>query len=158
MFPLGLLVTSVLFDIAGALTKNKELFNVSYWMIIAGVVFGIVAAVPGLIDWNAIPAKTRAKSIGLRHAVGNVILLALFGVSWWLRRDALPADPGAAPIVLSFLGLGLGGVTGWLGGELVARLGVGVDTGAHVNAPSSFSDRPASDSVAAAPGAGTTAG
>lgn len=30
-------------------------------------------------------------------------------------------------------------VTGWLGGELVNRLGVGVDTGAHLDAPSSLS-------------------
>ncbi|WP_431922139.1 hypothetical protein [Nonomuraea jabiensis] len=35
-----------------------------------------------------------------------------------------------------------GAVTGWLGGELVDRLGVGVDEGAHVNAPSSLSGRP----------------
>jgi hypothetical protein len=33
----------------------------------------------------------------------------------------------------------LGAVTGWLGGELVDRLGVGVDDGAHLDAPSSLS-------------------
>jgi hypothetical protein len=32
-------------------------------------------------------------------------------------------------------------ITGWLGGELVDRLGVGVDEGAHVNAPSSLKSR-----------------
>jgi uncharacterized membrane protein len=31
--------------------------------------------------------------------------------------------------------------TGWLGGELVDRLGVGVDDGAHVDAPSSLTHR-----------------
>jgi hypothetical protein len=36
-------------------------------------------------------------------------------------------------------------VTGWLGGELVDRMGVGVDRGAHLNSPSSLSDRPATD-------------
>ncbi|HET7499452.1 MAG TPA: hypothetical protein VFK02_00555 [Kofleriaceae bacterium] len=36
-------------------------------------------------------------------------------------------------------------ITGWLGGELVDRLAVGVDDGAHVNAPSSLSGRPASE-------------
>jgi hypothetical protein len=29
-------------------------------------------------------------------------------------------------------------VTGWLGGELVVRLGVGIDQGANVDAPSSL--------------------
>jgi hypothetical protein len=37
----------------------------------------------------------------------------------------------------------LAGVTGWLGGELVERLGVGVDAGANLDAPSSLSGKPA---------------
>ncbi|HEY6006153.1 MAG TPA: hypothetical protein VIV57_24950 [Anaeromyxobacter sp.] len=36
-------------------------------------------------------------------------------------------------------------VSGWLGGELLDRLGVGVDEGAHLDAPSSLSGRPASE-------------
>jgi hypothetical protein len=39
--------------------------------------------------------------------------------------------------------LALGAVAGWLGGELVDRLGVGVDEGANLDAPSSLSGRPA---------------
>lgn len=46
--------------------------------------------------------------------------------------------------VLGFIAVALALVTGWLGGELVDRLGVGVDNGAHLNAPSSLSGRPAS--------------
>jgi hypothetical protein len=34
-------------------------------------------------------------------------------------------------------------ITGWLGGELVERLGVGVDEGANLNAPNSLTGRPA---------------
>jgi hypothetical protein len=34
-------------------------------------------------------------------------------------------------------------VTGWLGGELVDRLGVDVDPGANLNAPSSLSGQAA---------------
>ena len=37
------------------------------------------------------------------------------------------------------MALALGSVAGWLGGELVDRLGVGVDDGAHLDAPSSLS-------------------
>jgi hypothetical protein len=37
--------------------------------------------------------------------------------------------------------LALGTVAAWLGGELVDRLGVGVDDGAHLDAPSSLSGR-----------------
>ena len=42
-------------------------------------------------------------------------------------------------LLLSFAGLLLAAVTAWLGGELVERLGVGVTSDAHLNAPSSLS-------------------
>lgn len=39
-------------------------------------------------------------------------------------------------------------LTGWPGGELVDRLGVGVDRGAHLDSPNSLSGRPATDTPA----------
>ena len=147
VFPLGLLVTSVIFDVIRLLTGNGAFAEVAFWMIITGIAGGLLAAVFGAIDFLAIPAGTRAKQIGLVHGVGNVIVVVLFLVSWLLRRDA-PAAPGTVALVLSFLGLALGGVTAWLGGELVYRLNVAVDEGAHLDAPNSLSGRPAQESVA----------
>lgn len=144
VFPAGLLVMACVFDIIGLTTRNGLWMQASYWMIGAGVVAGLVAAVFGLVDWLAIPFGTRAKAIGAWHGGGNVVMILLFGISWLLRRDA-PAAPDAIPLVLSFLGLGHLLITGWLGGELVDRLGVGVDEGANLNAPSSLSGRPADD-------------
>jgi hypothetical protein len=66
-----------------------------------------------------------------------VVVLLLFTGSW-VARGETPGQPGSGAIALAFLGVMLGGVTGWLGGELVDRLGVGVDEGAHLNAPSSL--------------------
>jgi hypothetical protein len=63
-------------------------------------------------------------------------------VSWFLRRPA-PEHPSGAALALGFIGVALALATGWLGGELVDRLGVGVDSGAHLDAPSSLSGRPA---------------
>ncbi len=71
-----------------------------------------------------------------------MVVLALFALSGWLRGDAL-AEPGTGAIVLSLAAGALSMVTGWLGGELVDRLGVGVDDGAHLDAPSSLSGRSA---------------
>jgi Predicted membrane protein len=139
VFPLGLLATSVLFDIAGALTNNPELYRVAYWLIMVGVVTGLLAAVPGWIDWAHIPSGTRAKRIGLVHGLGNTVVLAAFGFSEWLRYGSDPSAPATAAVVLSFLGVALALFTAWLGGELVDRLGVGVDPGANLNAPSSLS-------------------
>jgi uncharacterized membrane protein len=143
-FPLGLLATSLVFDVIHRLTGNEPWAEVAYWMIVAGIIGGLAAAPFGWIDWFAIPDGTRAKSIGLWHGVGNVVVLALFVVSWFLRRDA-PAEPGVLAFVLSLAGVALAVVTGWLGGELVDRLGVGVDRGANLDAPSSLSNRPATE-------------
>jgi uncharacterized membrane protein len=143
-FPLGLFTTSVFFDVVYLLTANGKWSEIAFWMIAAGVVGGLAAAVFGVIDWQAIPSGTRAKSVGLQHGGGNVVAIVLFIVSWLLRADA-PGEPGAMPIVLSLVGVALAGLTGWLGGELVDRLGVGVDDGAHLNSPSSLSGRPANE-------------
>lgn len=140
--PLGLLSMSVVFDIIGLVTRNGEWQRAAYWMIGAGVITGVLAAIVGAVDWAAIPRGTRAKGIGTLHGLGNVAVVALFAISWLLRRND-PLSPGAIPFVLSVIAFGLAGVTGWLGGELVDRLGVGVDNGANLNAPSSLSGEPA---------------
>lgn len=142
VLPLGLFVTAVVFDIIYLITDNGRWADYAWHVIAVGVIGGLLAAVFGLVDWLAIPAGTRAKSIGLWHGGGNVVMVALFGLSWLLRRDE-PTDPDALALALSFIGIALGTVTGWLGGELVNRLGVGVDRDAHLNAPSSLSNRPA---------------
>jgi len=146
VFPLGLLATGVVFDAVYLIWGNPVMATVAYWMIVAGVLGGLLAAVPGWIDWFAIPSGTRAKSVGLVHGLGNVLVLLLFIGSWWLRRDA-PERPELLEHILAFAGAGLALVTGWLGGELVERLGVGVDPGAHLDAPNSLSGKPASDTA-----------
>ena len=145
VFPLGLLATAVAFDIVGLSTGDGSWFGISFWMIAAGIIGGLLAAVYGLVDWWAIPSGTRAKRIGLWHGVGNVVVVLMFIASWLFRRPA-PSQPGTGALVLSFVAVVLALVTGWLGGELVDRLGVGVDRGAHLDAPSSLSGRPATES------------
>ncbi|MCU1304531.1 MAG: rane protein [Candidatus Sulfotelmatobacter sp.] len=69
--------------------------------------------------------------------------MILFALSWWLRRAA-PDSPSRTALALSFIAVLVALLTGWLGAELVDRLGVGVDSGAHLNAPNSLS-RPRAD-------------
>jgi hypothetical protein len=47
-------------------------------------------------------------------------------------------------LALEVIGLLTAPVTRWLGGELVDRLGIGVDRGANLDAPGFLSNRPAS--------------
>lgn len=75
VFPLGLLATAAIFDAIWLATGNGKWTTVSFYMIAAGIIGGLVAAVPGLIDYLAIPDRTRAKTIGLWHGVGNVVIV-----------------------------------------------------------------------------------
>lgn len=138
VFPLGLLATAVIFDVLRIFLENTTFGIVSYWLIAAGIIGGLIAAAFGWIDWLAIPAATRAKNVGLTHGLVNTVVVALFAVSWYLRMDD-PARPEMLASVLGFGGAGLALLGGWLGGELVERLGVGVHPGANANAPSSLS-------------------
>jgi uncharacterized membrane protein len=142
VFPLGLLATAVIFDVLYLITDDRTMATTAFWMLVAGIIGGLLAAPFGWLDWLAIPRGTRAKRVGLWHGGGNVVVLLLFIGSWLLWREE-PSLPGVGAQVLAMVGAGIALVTGWLGGELVDRLGVGVDRGAHVNAPSSLSGRPA---------------
>jgi uncharacterized membrane protein len=142
VFPLGLFSTASAFDATAAVTGNRSLKTVAFWNIGAGILGGILAALFGALEWLHIPGETRAKRVGLLHGAGNAVVVTLFGASWLLRRGD-PADPPRSAYVLSTAALGLATVTGWLGGELVDRLGVGVDRGANLNAPNSLSGEPA---------------
>jgi len=144
VFPLGLLATGLIFDVLYLLTGTEGFPVASFWMITAGIIGGLIAAVFGLLDWLNIPAGTRANTLGLAHGVGNFIIVVLFAISWFIRRGRVDYAPDGLPFILELVGGGLALITGWLGGELVYRLRVGVDEGAHLDAPSSLSDQPAS--------------
>ena len=137
VFPLGLLATAVLIDLIYLARDSLIFAQVSYYLIIAGLIGGAVAAPFGFIDWRAIPRNTRAKRVGALHGIGNVVVMLLFLASGLLRAD-LPSAPPALAYVCSFAGAAIALVTAWLGGELVDRLGIGVSDSAHVDAPSSL--------------------
>jgi uncharacterized membrane protein len=142
VFPLGLLGMAVIFDLISFGTKNQRWTEIAFYMIGAGIVTGLLAAAFGLIDWIAIPNNTRAKRVGAVHGVGNVIVVLLFASSFYLRWPN-PTMAATVAYLFSFVGFGIALFTGWLGGELVDRLGVGVDDGANLDAPSSLATRSA---------------
>jgi uncharacterized membrane protein len=138
VFPLGLLATAVVFDVLQLITGTDGFSVASWYMIAAGIVGGLLAALFGLIDYLAIPTGTRARRVGTVHGVGNVVVVVLFAISWLLRGDEASHVPGVLAFLLSLAGALLALVTGWLGGELIDRLGVGVSNDAGLDAPPSF--------------------
>jgi len=104
VFPLGLLATAVIFDIIYLVSDNSQWTVVAYYMIGAGIIGGLAAAVFGWLDSIAIPGGTRARKIGLWHGIGNVVVLGLFILSWVLRREN-PDVPPTGAIVAGLTGV-----------------------------------------------------
>ena len=148
VFPVGLFATAVVFDILYLILGNPVFPTVSFYMIAAGVVGGLLAAIFGLMDWLGLPNSSRARFIGGWHGIGNFVIVVLFASSWFLRRGDVNFVPTSLALILSFAGIGLALITAWLGGEMVFRLGVGVDPGANVNAPNSLTNQSAGSSRA----------
>jgi uncharacterized membrane protein len=140
-FPLGLLATAVVFDVIYLITDKPGFIVAAAYAIAAGIVGGLIAAPFGWIDWFKIPANTRAKRIGLVHGLGNIVVVVLFAISWLLRADSVGWEPNALALTCSFAAVVLAVGTAWMGGELVERLGIGVDEGANIDAPSSLTNK-----------------
>lgn len=138
MFPLGLLVTAVVFDLVDLVGGPEVLGEVAFWNITVGLAVGLLAAAAGLIDFLAIPGGTRAKRVGTMHGLLNAALIVIFAIVWLVRLGADGRDAGTGLFVVELIALGVGGVSAWFGGELVDRLGVGVDENANLDAPSSL--------------------
>jgi uncharacterized membrane protein len=137
--PLGLFVVVALFDTVDRIAgQNTDLTIAAFWNTLAGVVAAVLAAFFGLLDLLAIPRTTRAFRIGVTHGFGNLVMTSIFGACA-IARWAVPGyrlSTGA--FVLELFGMALGVVMGWLGAELIERLGVSVDDSAHLDAPSSL--------------------
>jgi uncharacterized membrane protein len=137
VFPLGLFTVSVVFDVIRLAGGGGDWGEAAFYDIAAGVIGGLLAAVFGFVDWLSVPGGTRAKAVGLWHGAGNVLVVVLFIASWLIRLPD-PSSPAIASFVLVVVALLLALFTGWLGGELVERLRVGVDEDAGRKAQSSL--------------------
>jgi uncharacterized membrane protein len=143
VLPLGLLGTSPLWDILRLATGDALWGAIAFWTIAAGVVAALAAAIPGFIDYLGIPPQSRARSVATWHMILNLALIGLFLLSL-AGRAAFPrgyAHAGVVAMLPAWLGVLVATVSGWLGGELVLRLGIGVDDDANPNAPSSLARR-----------------
>lgn len=125
-FPFAFLWGAAIFDLLYLATRRVDLTVTARHLTIAGIAAGLLAAIPGVIDYlYAVPPESSGKQRATRHAIGNVTALALFGVAWFLRApDGTMTLPTVA---LEVLGAAVLGYAGFLGGELVARNMISVD-------------------------------
>lgn len=124
-FPIAFLIGAFLTDLAFQGTSDAFWARASIWLIGAGLVGGVLAALAGFIDFLA-SARIRSLSLVWYHLIGNAIALVLSAISLYLRIASEAPVVTGTELFLSVLVVVIFAVTGWLGGELVFRHGVGM--------------------------------
>lgn len=126
-FPIGLFITSLIFDVLGTQRGIPALWSAGFYCVIAGLCFSVAAAVPGVIDLFAVvPPNSSGRNRGYKHALLNLAMIAVFIAGAAHRGDAA-TQPDGMSLVLSAVGVGLLIAAGWLGATLVYRNQIGVD-------------------------------
>ena len=126
-FPLALWATSFAVDVLFYFLRHPTLLVIAKFMLAAGCIAAVAAAIFGIIDWLGIK-NGEVKRVANWHARLNVIALVVFAASFFLRLGDYSQLVGrrlTIPFLLSLLGVILITISGWLGGELVFRYGVG---------------------------------
>lgn len=126
-FPIVCFTLTLLTDIAYWRTSNLMWQYFSEWLLLAGLVFGALAALAGAVDFLFRP-EVRAPRPAWPHAVGSVIVLVLAFVNSLVH--AADGWTGVVPygLVLSAVTVLVMGVTDWFGRAMVYRHGVGVSS------------------------------
>jgi nitrite reductase/ring-hydroxylating ferredoxin subunit/uncharacterized membrane protein len=124
-FPFAFLTGAFLFDAAAAWTGNMDLSYTGRNLTLAGIGMGLVAAIPGAIDYvGSVPPKSSGRKRAAQHALANTSALLLFAVSYALREDG---DASIPTLAAQFVGVILLSMGGYMGGTLVFRNQIGVD-------------------------------
>lgn len=123
--PIGFLVGALIADIAFVATGDGFWARGAFWLLIGGVITGLLAGLAGMIELLGLP-RARAMTSAWIHGLGNVLALALAAVNIVVRWGDHVGAVNATGLVLSLIVVVILGVTGWIGGELSYRHGVGV--------------------------------
>jgi uncharacterized membrane protein len=123
--PIGLWLFALVCDLLGFATADATWSVVAVYAMVGGLVGAAGAAVPGVIDFMSLKENTKAKRIALWHMGINIAVMTMFAINIGMRLPDISSPPAFA-IGLSGVGVALLAVSGWLGGELVHKLGISV--------------------------------
>ncbi len=125
-FPIAFFIGTLVFDILGWYYRRDDFHSTAMYLEIGGICFGLLAAVPGFIDYLFIvPPHSSAKRRATTHGLVNVSMLIIFAAALLLRQNENAST--LLIIALEIVGVVLLGISGWLGGTLVYRNQIGVD-------------------------------
>ena len=123
--PIVCFIGALITDIMYGLTAEMMWANFSAWLLVVGVIIGILAAIAGLIDFLS-NLQIRALAPAWLHMIGNlaVLILAIFNMLIHTRDAWTSVVPTG--FILSIVTVLILPITGWLGWAMVYRHGVGV--------------------------------
>jgi uncharacterized membrane protein len=82
-FPFVFLTGGWGFRIASTFSRNEDFKIVSSYLVPTGVAAGLLAVVPGLIDYfGSVPPHSSGRERATKHALINVAALGLFSAGW----------------------------------------------------------------------------
>jgi uncharacterized membrane protein len=121
MFPLGLFVIAVLFDVAHLSGAPAIVGALAYWNVIAGLAGGVLAAMAGAVDLMFVPNGTPAKRAGVLLGVLNMGVLVVFAVVVMVRMADADRVAGGGLLLVEVLAVAVAGVSAWFGSDLSHR-------------------------------------
>ncbi|MDV3257083.1 MAG: DUF2231 domain-containing protein [Sphingomonas sp.] len=125
-FPIVCFAGTLLADIMLVSTGGPGWATASYWLLAVGLGVAALAAVAGFADFFGDPL-VRGHSDAVKHMAANLTLVVLEAMNLLLRRDN-PGFIASTGVYLSAVAVLIMLHSGWKGGELVFRHGVGVLT------------------------------
>lgn len=127
-FPVGLFVLSLLLDLTNLIFGvSNALVLAAFYTMSLGIIMALLASIAGLADWYDIRADHPAKKIATQHMWLNLGMMLVYALNINLRYPSLnDIQTPILPFVLSLLGAGIIGVSGYLGGTMVFDEGIGV--------------------------------
>ena len=125
--PIGAFSLMLIGDIAHMVTQQPPWYEFSRIAICIGVISALVAAGVGFIDYFGVKMSAAGARLARTHMILNLIGVALFAASCWLRWNGALAN-GQWPLAfglstVAFLGLA---ASGWIGGKMVFEHKIGV--------------------------------
>jgi uncharacterized membrane protein/nitrite reductase/ring-hydroxylating ferredoxin subunit len=125
-FPIAFFIGVLVFDVLGWFYYRPDFHTTAMYLEIAGICFGLLAAVPGFIDYLFIvPPESSAKKRATKHGLINVSVVIIFAAALLLRQKVNVST--LLIVALELAGVILLSIAGWLGGTLVYRNQIGVD-------------------------------
>jgi nitrite reductase/ring-hydroxylating ferredoxin subunit/uncharacterized membrane protein len=127
VFPFAFLTGAFFAHVVAVLLDRDAFWLVGGYLTGAGLITGVIAAVPGFLDYLfTVPPRSSGKSRATKHLFAMATVLVAFAVSLAFRDSPNRIAP-ALVLILQGAATGLLFVGAWMGGTLMTRNQIGVD-------------------------------